>query len=183
LLIVGHADDSNAEETNRRIARFRAAEVLWQLRSRLQQRGLNMPMDYEGRGSTEPVATGGGEADHKRNRRVEVLYCPDEPVAVGTFSYPVFGWRRFWRPRLGRRMSLLRRPWLAGPRHRGFPGRTVPRHAFPRAGWRGTAVPKSLVRPMPIRLPTAAKQVSRRRVPAPRRMSAPHRSAGRARSR
>ena len=140
LLIVGHADDSDSEETNDRIARLRAAEVLSQLRSRLQQRGLNMPMDYEGRGSTEPVATGGGGADHEMNRRVEVLYCPDEPVAIDD-SYPAaLGWRRFWRPGWARRASMLRWPGLAGPDRPAFPRSTARMYAFPRPVWRGAGV-------------------------------------------
>ncbi|MBV8273899.1 MAG: OmpA family protein [Verrucomicrobia bacterium] len=190
LLIVGHADDGNAEETNRRIARLRAAEVLWQLRSRLQQRGLNIPMDYEGRGSTEPVAAGGEEADHKGNRRVEVFYCADEPVAVAAFSYPAIGWRRFWPPGWARRASMLRRVGFAGPGHSAFPWRTAPIRPFARPVRQGAGVAMHPGPRTPIRLPRPVLKVPRLRVPtprlsysAPRRMAATRPSRGRGRSR
>jgi hypothetical protein len=192
LLIVGHADDSNAEETNRRIARLRAAEVLWQLRRRLQQRGLNVPMDYEGRGSTELVVTGEGKADPKRNRRVEVLYCLGESIAVDAFSYPAIGWRRFWRPGWARRAPMLRQLGVVSSGHPAIafrrPGTLT--HPFARPAWRspGFARPSgpptltSLRRPVQ-RTPRPSLPIQQSTYPTLRRMAVPRRFGGRGRSR
>ena len=70
FLLVGHTDLRGADGYNLRLSRERAAS----LRDRLERefgiaRGR---IEAEGRGEAEPRSTGRSEADHARNRRVEL---------------------------------------------------------------------------------------------------------------
>lgn len=70
LLVIGHTDNSGSDARNVELSRERAKSVV----DFLKDKGVSAErLDFEGRGSLEPVATNNNPAGRQLNRRVEVL--------------------------------------------------------------------------------------------------------------
>jgi outer membrane protein OmpA-like peptidoglycan-associated protein len=68
--IIGHTDNTGTVEYNKELSLKRAQSIM----SYIQAKLANSAIIYraEGRGATEPVASGSSEIDRQKNRRVEV---------------------------------------------------------------------------------------------------------------
>ena len=72
--LVGHTDARGSERYNQELSERRARRVADRL---ARVHGFDRArLEAEGRGETEPRAKGGTEADHARNRRVELRLLP-----------------------------------------------------------------------------------------------------------
>ncbi len=71
FLFIGHADTRGEARVNKQLSLERARAVAVQVT--LLQPELEDRIDVEGRGEAFPVAFGNTEADHRENRRLEVV--------------------------------------------------------------------------------------------------------------
>jgi outer membrane protein OmpA-like peptidoglycan-associated protein len=69
LRVIGHTDNQGAAGHNKALSKRRAASVV----AALQERGVQIPLEPEGKGKDERLCTEDTEECHARNRRVEFL--------------------------------------------------------------------------------------------------------------
>jgi outer membrane protein OmpA-like peptidoglycan-associated protein len=72
--IVGHTDDVDTDEHNQELSERRAAAVAERLGQLVDLSGFEVTV--EGRGESEPVASGTSEKARALNRRVELIFTP-----------------------------------------------------------------------------------------------------------
>lgn len=88
LFIAGHTDTVGDASYNLRLSRQRAQSIArW-----FRQRGLKIPIAFEGFGETALLVKTADEVDEPRNRRVDYILSVDEPVFKTTGRRP--GWAR-----------------------------------------------------------------------------------------
>lgn len=88
LFIAGHTDTVGDASYNLRLSRQRAQSIArW-----FRQRGLKIPIAFEGFGETALLVKTADEVDEPRNRRVDYILSVDEPVFKTTGRRP--GWTR-----------------------------------------------------------------------------------------
>ena len=78
LQIIGHTDDVSDEEFNQELSEDRAQSVHDELED-IVDLGAFDEVTVEGRNFQEPVASNDTEEGQAQNRRVELIYTPDEP--------------------------------------------------------------------------------------------------------
>lgn len=88
LFIAGHTDTVGREDYNLRLSQRRAQAIAGWFR----QRGLKIPIAYEGFGETSLLVGTADEVDEPRNRRVDYILSLDEPAFKTTGFRPV--WKR-----------------------------------------------------------------------------------------
>jgi len=76
LFIAGHTDTVGDASYNLRLSRQRAQAIAGWFR----QRGLKLPIAFEGFGETALLVKTADEVDEPRNRRVDYILSVDEPV-------------------------------------------------------------------------------------------------------
>jgi outer membrane protein OmpA-like peptidoglycan-associated protein len=76
LFIAGHTDTVGDASYNLRLSRQRAQSIAGWFR----QRGLKIPIGFEGFGETALLVKTADEVDEPRNRRVDYILSVDEPV-------------------------------------------------------------------------------------------------------
>lgn len=88
LFIAGHTDTVGDAGYNLRLSRQRAQSIArW-----FRQRGLKIPIAFEGFGESALLVKTADEVDEPRNRRVDYILSVDEPVFKTTGRRP--GWTR-----------------------------------------------------------------------------------------
>lgn len=88
LFIAGHTDTVGDASYNLRLSRQRAQSIArW-----FRQRGLKIPIAFEGFGETALLIKTADEVDEPRNRRVDYILSVDEPVFKTTGRRP--SWTR-----------------------------------------------------------------------------------------
>jgi outer membrane protein OmpA-like peptidoglycan-associated protein len=86
LYIAGHTDTVGDAGYNLRLSRLRAQAIArW-----FRQRGLRIPIGWEGFGESAPLIATADNVDEPRNRRVDYILSVDEPV------FNVLGFRPSW---------------------------------------------------------------------------------------
>jgi outer membrane protein OmpA-like peptidoglycan-associated protein len=88
LFIAGHTDTVGDASYNLRLSRQRAQAIAGWFR----QRGLKIPIAFEGFGETALLVKTADEVDEPRNRRCDYILSVDEPVLKTTGRRP--GWTR-----------------------------------------------------------------------------------------
>jgi outer membrane protein OmpA-like peptidoglycan-associated protein len=85
LFIAGHTDTRGQPQHNFELSRNRARAIAaW-----FKQRGLGVPIAYEGFGETAPKVKTADEVDEAQNRRVDYLLAV-EPPRMKTGSLPAW---------------------------------------------------------------------------------------------
>ena len=79
LTVVGHTDDQGDEPYNVDLSQRRAATVAARLQGLTDLTAFDVSV--EGRGESQPVVAGTGDAERAANRRVELVLVPDSPAA------------------------------------------------------------------------------------------------------
>jgi outer membrane protein OmpA-like peptidoglycan-associated protein len=88
LFIAGHTDTVGEAGYNLRLSRQRAQSIArW-----FRQRGVKIPIAFEGFGETALLVKTADEVDEPRNRRVDYIISVDEPVFKTSGRRP--GWSR-----------------------------------------------------------------------------------------
>jgi len=88
LFIAGHTDTVGDASYNLRLSRQRAQAIAkW-----FRQRGLKIPIGYEGFGEGALLVKTADEVDEPRNRRVDYILSVEEPVFKSTGARPT--WNR-----------------------------------------------------------------------------------------
>ncbi|HLK37787.1 MAG TPA: OmpA family protein [Polyangiaceae bacterium] len=88
LFIGGHTDTVGDAGYNLRLSRLRAQAIAkW-----FRQRGLKIPIAFEGFGESALLVKTADEVDEPRNRRVDYILSVDEPVYRSSGAHPA------WKP-------------------------------------------------------------------------------------
>jgi outer membrane protein OmpA-like peptidoglycan-associated protein len=88
LFLAGHTDTVGDASYNLRLSRQRAQSIAaW-----FRQRGLKLPIAFEGFGETSLLVKTADEVDEPRNRRCDYILSVEEPVFKTTGRHP--GWAR-----------------------------------------------------------------------------------------
>jgi outer membrane protein OmpA-like peptidoglycan-associated protein len=88
LFIAGHTDTVGDASYNLRLSRQRAQAIAkW-----FRQRGLRIPVGYEGFGESALLVKTADEVDEPRNRRVDYILSVEEPVFKSSGARPT--WNR-----------------------------------------------------------------------------------------
>jgi outer membrane protein OmpA-like peptidoglycan-associated protein len=88
LFLAGHTDTVGDASYNLRLSRLRAQSIAaW-----FRQRGLKIPIAFEGFGETALLVKTADEVDEPRNRRCDYILSVDEPVFKTSGRRP--GWTR-----------------------------------------------------------------------------------------
>jgi len=88
LFIAGHTDTVGSSESNRTLSLNRARSIGEYFR----QRGIRIPILYEGFGEEALMVGTKDETPEERNRRVEYIVAIEDPVMKGTSFQP--SWRK-----------------------------------------------------------------------------------------
>jgi outer membrane protein OmpA-like peptidoglycan-associated protein len=88
LFIVGHTDTVGTDAHNFRLSLARAQSIAQWFRNR----GLTIPIAYEGVGETALLVKTADEVDEPRNRRADYILAVDEPVLKTSGFRPA--WKR-----------------------------------------------------------------------------------------
>jgi outer membrane protein OmpA-like peptidoglycan-associated protein len=88
LFVAGHTDTVGAAGYNLRLSRLRAQSIAkW-----FRQRGLKIPIAYEGFGESALLVKTADEVDEPRNRRADYILSVEEPVLKSSGFRP--NWNR-----------------------------------------------------------------------------------------